>query len=94
MKGRFRKGKKAFRMAVRSSRQANFERQYQRWLIRKRMSAVMASKVVRAALSAACSSLAMAMIQSDIHTTYDVKAIRSAQQAIKTAQTIAAIFNE
>lgn len=92
MKGRFRKGKKAYRMAVRSPRQATFERRYQRWLIRTEMQKKASIQCVQAALIAAFGVLTVAKIQSDIHSTPQERALAVARQVIDTAQGIGKVF--
>lgn len=94
MKGRFRKGKKAYRMALRSPRQANFERRYQRWLIRTERHKKASIQCVQASLWAAYGALGVAKIRADINRTPQERAIAIAQQVIHTAQGIAKVFTE
>lgn len=94
MKGRFRKGKKAFRSAIKSPRQARFEWRYQQWLIRKFQGSIMAGKVARAAIVSVMGAMAIAQIRSSIHLSPLAKASAIATQVIQTSQQFAKIFAE
>lgn len=92
MKGRFRKGKKAYRMALRSPREATFERRYQRWLIRTERQKKASIQCVQAALITAFGVFTVAKIHSDIHSTPQERALAIARQVIDTAQGIGKVF--
>ena len=94
MKGRFRKGKKAYRSVNRSPRQASFERRYHAWLIRTERQKKAYIQCMQASLWAAYGAFGVAKIRADINRTPQERAIAIAQQVIHTAYGIAKVFNE
>lgn len=94
MKGRFRKGKKAYRGKLKSPRQSRLEGRYQAWLLRKERRRRNAVRMAQAALIAGSGAMALALIQSTPGRSVHERAIAVAGQVINTAQAISKVFNE
>jgi len=92
MKGRFRKGKKAFRGTSGSSRQRRFESRYQAWLLRREQGKKISVRLVMAGISAALGAMRSATIQSQMISA-ESKAIAHANNAIETANAVTKALN-
>lgn len=83
MKGRFRKGKKAFR----TGRNPVLERHYVKWLFRKKAMSLQAIRLAMASVTTAMGAMQIDSIKRS-KLPYELKALRIAESVISTAHGI------